>query len=188
MTRETRVTVGVVTLSALGLLVPSTALAQYGPGRHGPESVTPQPGPSRDLGPAYDSKSETIFKGTAVEVKTARSRSGVRETQLLLKTDTGTLEIQLGPTAFLAEKQVEIRKGDTLEVTGSRVTIGEAPVVLARDIRMGDDAWVLRDATGRPLWSSGRTEARGFWTKKRVLLAVIVVKVVVATVATVLLR
>lgn len=144
---------------------------------------------------AYDTKSEATFKGTVADVKTTgrsalywlfrihtlgQGQTGVQEKQLLLKTDTGTVQIQLGPTAFLTEKNVEIRKGDILEVTGSRVTIGESQVVLAREIRNGDDTWALRDATGQPLWSSVQ---RGFWTKKRVLVAVVVIKgVALATV------
>jgi hypothetical protein len=73
---------------------------------------------------------------------------------------------------------VQLRKGDTLEVTGSRVTIGESQVVLAREIRKGDRAWTLRDAEGHPLWASSQRRRRGFWTTTRVLLAVVAVKVV----------
>jgi hypothetical protein len=103
--------------------------------------------------------------------------------QLLLRTETGTIEMKLGPSAFLTEKQVKIQKGDALEVTGSRVTFGESHVVLAREIRKGDTMWTLRDAPGQPLWSPVQTERRGFWTKKKVLLAIIAAKVVaVATV------
>lgn len=150
MIRNTWFTVGVVALSLLGVLVPSTVFAQDGPGRHEPGSVQRQQGPGPHEGPAYDTNSEATFKGTVADVKPGRSalhgllfrihtlglgQMGVQEKQLLLKTDTGTVEIQLGPTAFLTEKKEEIRKGDTLEVTGSRVTIGESQVVLAREIR-----------------------------------------------------
>ena len=173
--------VGVVTLSSLGVFLPSTLLAQHGPGRHGPRPA-----------PVYDPKSEATFTGTVADVKTGRSalrslarihtlglgQKGVQEKRLFLRTDTGRVEVQLGPTAFLTEKKVEIRKGDTLEVTGSRVPVGGSHVVLAREIRKGDNTWVLRDAKGQPLWSSVPTEPRGFWTKKKILLAVVVIKVV----------
>jgi len=185
MIRKRWFAVGAIALSSIGVVVPSTVLAQHGPGRHGP-------GPGLHARPAYDAKSEATFKGVVVEVKTGRSaldrliqihtlgqgQTAVQEKQLLLKTDTGTLEIELGPTAFLDDKKVEIRKGDTLEVIGSRVTSGEAHLVLAREIRKGNNVWLLRDATGQPLWRSAQTEARGFWTTKRVLLAVIAIKVV----------
>jgi hypothetical protein len=57
-------------------------------------------------------------------------------------------------------------------------TIGKSQVVLARRMRKGDDTWVLRSAAGEPLWSSGVTEPRGFWTTKKVLLTVVVIKLV----------
>lgn len=182
MIRKIWFTVGVVIMLSLGVFLPATVFAQHGPGRHGPASA-----------PAYDTKSEATFTGTVADVKTGGrgplgwllrvhtlglAHNGVQEKRLFLKTDTDTVEIQLGPTAFLNEKKVEIRKGDTLEVIGSRVTIGESQVVLAREIRKGDDAWMLRDAAGQPLWSSVQTEARGFWTTKKVLLTVVVIKVV----------
>lgn len=191
MFRKIRFTICVVTLSALGVFVPSIIFAQHRPGMHGSNPLQQQ------QGPAYDTKTEATFNGTVADVKTGRSamywlarihtlglgNEGVQAKQLLLKTDTGTIQINLGPTAFLTERKVEIRKGDTLEVTGSRVTIAESPVVLAREIRKGDSTWTLRDATGLPLWTSAQTEARGFWTKKKVFLAIVVAKVVaVATV------
>jgi hypothetical protein len=94
-----------------------------------------------------------------------------------VKTDTETVQIHLGPTAFVSEKNVEIKEGDTLSVIGSRVTLGNARVVLAREIRKGANVWTLRDTTGQPLWNSVATESRGFWSTKKVLLTVVAVKV-----------
>jgi hypothetical protein len=174
-------TIRVVTLAALGGLVPSIVFAQHGPGMH-----------AAVAGPVYDMTTEAPVSGTVADVKSGRSalywftrihtlglgHGRVEEKQLLLNTDAGTLEIQLAPTTFLAEKKVEIKKGDTVAVIGSRVRIGESHVVMARAIRKGETTWTLRDATGQPLWSSVQTETRGFWTKKKVLLAIVVAKVV----------
>jgi hypothetical protein len=162
----------VMTLSPLGVLVPTIAFAQHGP--------------------AYDTTTEAEFKGTVKDVRTLRSQSswfsrihtlgvghaGVEEKRLVLKTDTGTVEIHLGPTKFLAAQKAQIAKRDTLEVRGSRITIGESHVVLARVIRKGDTTWRLRDSTGAPLWNTSAGERRGFWTTRRVLVAIAVVKVV----------
>jgi hypothetical protein len=182
--------VSVLALGSLGVFDPSTVFAQHGPGRHDPGSARPQEGPQE--GPAYDTKTEATFTGTVTDVKTGGpgrlgwlmrvhtlglGHKGVQEKQLLLKTDTDTVRIHLGPTAFLTDQKVEIRKGDTLDVTGSRVTIGDSQLVLAREIRKADNIWTLRDAAGQPLWSAAQTEARGFWTTKKVLLTVVVVKV-----------
>jgi hypothetical protein len=172
-------TVSVIALCSLGVFVPSTVFAQHGPSSHAQE------------GPPYDPNTEVTFTGTVADVNTGGpgrlgwlmrvhtlglGHSGTRETQLLVKTDTEAVRIHLGPTAFLKGKSVEIKEGDTLEVTGSRVTLGDAGVVLAREIRRGDNVWTLRDATGQPVWSSEQARARGFWTTKKVLLTVAVVK------------
>lgn len=177
--------VGVVTLSALGVFVPSTAFAQQGPDdTPGRGAVHQQQRPGTQEGPGYHAKSEATFRGIVADVKSGRTalywfsrihtlglgHMPAPETQLLLKTDMETVQIQLGPTAFLAKNKVEIGEGDMLEVIGSRVTIGESHVVLAREIRKGGNAWMLRDVAGQPLWSSVQTEARGFWTTKKVLL------------------
>jgi hypothetical protein len=99
------------------------------------------------------------------------------EKQLVLKTDTDTLHIHLGPTAFLRDRKVDIKEGDRLTVTGSHVRLGDSQVVLAREVRKGNTVWTLRDTAGRPLWSSGELESRRFWTRTKVLLIVVGVKV-----------
>jgi hypothetical protein len=156
---------GIVALWSIVMCVPSMSFAQHAPG-----SVR-QHGASREQGLAYDAKTEVRLTGAVGEVKTARNPwSNVKDTRLFLKTDTGTVEIHLGPTAFLTEKKVTIRTGETLEVIGSRVTVGESQVVLARDVRKGDLEWTLRDAEGQPLWGALQPEKPRRWTMTRVLL------------------
>jgi hypothetical protein len=58
-----------------------------------------------------------------------------------VKTEKETPEVQAGPTAYLTEKGITL------------ATIGEDPVVIARQIKKGDKTWTLRDASGRPVWS-----------------------------------
>lgn len=184
--------VGVVALWSLGVFVPSKVLAQHGPSSHDTGNQ-PQEDPRPQEGPAYDPKTEGIFSGTVTDVRgggpgrlgwlmkvhtLGLGHKSVQDKQLLLKTDTDTLRIHLGPTAFLKDQKAEIRKGDTLAVTGSRVTMGDSQIVLAREIRKADNTWTLRDARGQPLWNAAQTEARGFWTTKKVLLSVVAVKVV----------
>ena len=116
------------------------------------------PGTGRGASPMYDVKTETTIKGTVESVETitaagGRGRRGLGGTHLTVKTEKETLEVHVGPTAYLTEKGITLAKGDTLEILGSRVTIDEKPVVIARQIKKGDNAWTLRDASGRPVWS-----------------------------------
>lgn len=116
------------------------------------------PGTGRGASPMYDVKTETTIKGTVESVETitaegGRGRRGLGGTHLTVKTEKETLEVHVGPTAYLTEKGITLAKGDTLEILGSRVTIDNEPVVIARQIKKGDNTWTLRDAAGRPLWS-----------------------------------
>src|SRR5688572_17931625 len=112
MIRRPWFTGGVVALWALGVFGQSTVCAQHGPGRHAPGSERP----------AYDTKSEATFKGMVADVKSSRSalywlvrihtlgqgQMGAQEKKVILQTGTETVEVQLGPTAYLTEKSVDI--------------------------------------------------------------------------------
>jgi hypothetical protein len=120
--------------------------------------VLAQTGTGRQGSPMYDVKTETTIKGTVESVELIAGGGGGRGaaaggTHLVLKTETGTLGVHVGPTAYLQEKGITLAKGDVLEVFGSRVTIDGQAVVIARQIKKGDSTWTLRDAAGRPLWS-----------------------------------
>jgi hypothetical protein len=106
----------------------------------------------------YDTSTEARFSGTieAVETVAGPGRRSLGGTHVTLKTSTETLEVHLGPTAFLKEKNVTLGKGDAVDILGSRVTIADKPVLLAKEVKKGDTAWTLRDSSGRPLWSRGR--------------------------------
>ena len=113
---------------------------------------------SSGTSPMYDVKTETTIKGTVESVDTVtgtggRSRHALGGTHLMVKTEKEALAVHVGPTAYLIEKGITLAKGDTLEILGSRVTIDKEPVVIARQIKKGDNTWTLRDASGRPLWS-----------------------------------
>ena len=108
--------------------------------------------------PMYDVKTETTIRGTVESVDTVTGAGGrgpgaLGGAHLTVKTEKEALEVHVGPTAYLTEKGITLAKGDTLEILGSRVTIDKEPVVIARQIKKGDNTWTLRDASGRPLWS-----------------------------------
>jgi hypothetical protein len=119
------------------------------------------PPKGRQGSPMYDVTSETTIIGTIENIETitgssGRGRRGLGGTHLVVKTKTETLEVHIGPTAYLAEQRITLAKGDAVEIFGSRVTIDEEPVLLARQITKGSAKWTLRDASGRPLWTGPR--------------------------------
>lgn len=119
------------------------------------------PPKGRQGSPMYDVTSETTITGIVESIETitgpgGRGRRGLGGTHLVVKTETDTLEVHVGPTAYLTEQKITLAKGDAVEILGSRVTIDEEPVLLARHITKGSAKWTLRDASGRPLWSGPR--------------------------------
>jgi hypothetical protein len=116
----------------------------------------PQAG--RQGSPMYDVKTEKTITGTVESVENitgtgGRGRRGMGGTHIVLKTEKDSVEVHVGPSAYLAEKKITLAKGDRLEILGSQVTVDDERVLIARQIKKGDTTWTLRDASGRPAWS-----------------------------------
>lgn len=113
---------------------------------------------TRGQGPRYDTSTEVTLRGTVQQVKQVTGGMGMRNatgTHVVLETDQETIEIHLGPSAFIADQKLVLQNGDAVEVIGSRVSIAGAAAILAREIRKGEQAVTLRDAQGFPSWSRG---------------------------------
>jgi hypothetical protein len=136
-----------------------------------PQPQQPRPGMQPGMGmrmPMYDTATESTFTGTvqSVEEVTGQGRmgggmsgmSGMSGTHIVLKTDSGTLPVHLGPSSYLAEKNIRLEEGDEIEVVGSRARMGSDEFVIARQVKRGDDEWTFRDQSGRPLWRMGRMQ------------------------------
>jgi DNA/RNA endonuclease YhcR with UshA esterase domain len=101
----------------------------------------------------YDPATEVTVKGTVEEVKQQTGRHSWNGTHLTLKTDTETLDVHVGPSWFLTQKEFPLAKGDEVEITGSKVTIGTGTAVVAREVRKDGKTLTLRDSKGVPQWS-----------------------------------
>ena len=112
--------------------------------------------PGRGAGRYYDAATEVTLTGTVDEVKNvAAAGRGPGGAHLMVRTDAGVTEVVLGPAAFVSQKGFEFVKGDSLTVTGSKVTMNGQHVVVAREVKKGDQVLTLRDANGVPQWSGG---------------------------------
>lgn len=140
MQRSTLETLLFITAAVAALLLSAVAYAAAGTAERCPTACL-----------RYDPASEATVTGKVLEVE---RRSGERHTgiHLSLATDDGKLEVHLGPEAYLAEMGITVAAGDVLEVVGSTVELDGSEALLARQIRKGDQALVLRDAAGTPEW------------------------------------
>jgi hypothetical protein len=106
-----------------------------------------QRGPAR----LYDGTA-MAFDGTIEKVVQSKHMhmTGVH---LLIKSQNETLEVHLGPAAFLAEKNATFREGDAVSVIGWRAPRSDRFFVIAREVKKGDQVLTLRNEQGVPLWS-----------------------------------
>lgn len=118
--------------------------------------------PADRSGPRYDPATVETIEGTvrSVDLQPARygSHTGVH---LTVAVGDETVPVHLGPSWFLDNQDEQVDVGDEIVVVGSRVTLGGAPVVIAREVRRGDAVLVLRDDAGYPAWRGWRHGARG---------------------------
>jgi len=105
----------------------------------------------------YDPKTETTITGVIQEVKELPGPGRSTGTHLIVKAGTEVVDIHVGPTWYLKQQKYAFAKGDSIEVIGSKVKYEGADVIVARQIKKGDNTWRLRDKQGIPLWSRGRS-------------------------------
>ena len=112
----------------------------------------------RPMMPRYNPANETTLKGTIEEVRQVphRMMTGIH---LVVKTESGTEVVALGPRSFLDQSKFTFAKGDPVEVVGARSDFNGAPIVIAREVKKGDQTLALRDSQGVPKWSRGRRGA-----------------------------
>ena len=106
----------------------------------------------------YNPATETTVKGT-IEAVMQPTRGQMMGTHLTVKAGDETQEVMLGPSNFIASKDFSFAKGDSVEVTGSKVTMGGAEYVIAREVVKDGKTLTLRDKSGTPQWA-GRGRGR----------------------------
>lgn len=111
-----------------------------------------QPGQGRG-GPRYDPATEATVSGIVREVKQVTGSRGWGGTHLTLDTDAGAIDVHLGPSTFLADKEFTFAKGDQIEVIGSKIKYQDADALIAREVKKAGKVLTLRDARGFPVWS-----------------------------------
>jgi hypothetical protein len=111
------------------------------------------PGPRRGMGMRmYNPDAEITIKGTVDEV-TQGARGQMMGTHLMVKTADATTEVMLGPSSFIRDKGFSFAKGDSVEITGAKTTMGGKDYLIAREVVKDGKTLTLRDKTGRPQWA-----------------------------------
>jgi hypothetical protein len=126
----------------------------------GPAPAQPRPGGGMGtgMGPVvYNPQTVTTVTGQVEKLADLPSlgRGGGKGMQyrgVLLKTDQGSLMVDLAPGWYLDEKKVVVQAGDTISATGSKMTLDNQPGLIAREVTVKGTTLKLRDEQGVPVW------------------------------------
>jgi hypothetical protein len=100
----------------------------------------------------YNPATETTLNGT-IEAVTEGARGQMMGTHLTVRAADGVREVMLGPTQFIASKHFSFAKGESVQITGSKVTMSGTEYVVAREVVKDGKTLTLRDKTGTPEWA-----------------------------------
>ncbi len=114
-------------------------------------------GPGSSYNSMYDTKTVETISGSVISVQQIlpdkNMSSGIH---LLLVTENGSVSVHLGPAWYIDNQDTQIRNGDNVLITGSKVTYNGDQVIIAREVTKGDQVLKLREDNGYPLWSGWR--------------------------------
>jgi len=107
----------------------------------------------RHRAPAYSAWNEVTVQGTVEDVQEFYCPiSGDQGTHLLVKTESGSVQVHLAPTRFLRDKNLRFSKGDLIQVVGSRIKYQGHEALIARTVVRGTQTMAFREQNGRPVW------------------------------------
>jgi DNA/RNA endonuclease YhcR with UshA esterase domain len=112
----------------------------------------PQNGPKKSVH-KYNTAAEAVYKGTVADVRDRECPvSGGLGSHIILQLGSGTIEVHLATTEFTKMAELNLRKGDQIEVTGWKTEFEGVQTIFAREVRHGQDVFVFRDKSGVPVW------------------------------------
>lgn len=100
---------------------------------------------------------ETI-DGVVKDIIYKSSERNPEMTGVHLEVTTGEEEvpIHLGPAWYISQQEHSFSKGDSVTITGSRITFNDAPAIIAAKVQKGDMVLDLRNENGIPNWRGWR--------------------------------
>ncbi len=103
----------------------------------------------------YDARHVETVKGVIERVEKITPMKGMGYgVYLMLKTTSESVPVHLGPKEFVEKQSIQLQTGDSVEVTGSRVSCDGKPAFLAAIVKRGSDLVKYRELNGRPAWAA----------------------------------
>jgi hypothetical protein len=110
----------------------------------------------------YDPATVETISGDVVRIdRIPKRRGNGTAVHLAVRVESGdTVDVRLGPAWWVDGQKVRVKEKDKVEVKGSRVTIGGAPVVIAAVVTKNEKTLLLRNDAGVPAWAGQKAHAR----------------------------
>lgn len=105
--------------------------------------------------PFYNVKLEQKITGAVVATQDVSRGKSLPGEHLTILTRAGKLDVQLGPARAQSAQELGLRDGDQIEVTGCVISYEGRLVVLARQVKRGNQVMTLRTKRGYPISSRG---------------------------------
>lgn len=103
--------------------------------------------------PKYNPAAESVYKGKVVDVRERDCPvSNGRGSHIIMMLDDKEIEVHLAPTQYTNMVEVNIKNGDSIEVTGWKTEFEGVQTIFAREIKDGNDMYVFRAKDGTPAW------------------------------------
>ncbi len=115
--------------------------------------TAPKANPSPKV-PKYIGAAQAVYKGTEDDLKDRECPvSGGMGSHIMLKLESGEIiEVHLATTKFIKLVDMNLKKGDTIEVTGWKTEFEGVQTIFARIVKHGDETYMFRDKDGKPAW------------------------------------
>ena len=106
-------------------------------------------GATKSAGPFnYDIADEVTLDGTASTILAIPFPGMIPGAHLLLTTLSGPVDVSLGTFALRGKSALSVSVGQPVEVTGVPKTLRDKPVFLARTVKVGGQAYAIRNEHG----------------------------------------
>ncbi len=109
-------------------------------------------------GKLFDPKTMVTISGEVLGVRIITPWRGMRQgVQMLVRTNREDITVHLGPVWFLENQDITLMPKDRVEVAGSKTIFKGKTIVIATEVRKGNQVLKLRDENGFPVWSGWRS-------------------------------
>ena len=104
--------------------------------------------------PKYNTAAEAVYEGTVEDLRDRQCPvSGGVGSHIILKVEDGnTIEVHLGTVEFTRMVEMNVHKGDEIEVIGWKLEFEGVQTIFAREVKHGNETYVFRAKDGTPAW------------------------------------